>query len=204
MSLLNIRFGTWLRSQPFHYFRFATLFIACYILASCSLTPKQPPHFTHPDWEISGKIGIKESTLRASSSFFQWKQQDEHYIIYLINAIGQTQFTLSGSDHQASIQKANGETATADTPEELLEQVTGWHFPVSAVRHWMQGKTQGSEKNIIRTDEGHLYTFNTENWQATLEQYKPVAQQMLPHKIKLQQNDLKITLIIKQHAHFTP
>lgn len=185
-------------------YQFFFLLVVCYTLASCALTPKQSGSITHPDWIIAGKIGIKENNHRASSSLFQWKQQDDRYVIYLFNALGQIQLTLTGNQYQAVIQKANGDTATASTPEELLEQVTGWYFPVSSVRYWLQGKTQGTEQNITRFTDNYLHTFSTANWQVTLEQYKPVAQQTLPHKIQLQQTDLNITLIIKEHANFIP
>lgn len=208
MSRYSTWFGTWFSAScntwPLFNLRPFLLVIFCHTLASCAFTPEQQTHITEPDWEISGKIGIKESTLRASSSLFQWKQQDEQYIIYLFNTLGQTQLTLSGNNSFAKIEKMNGDTATANTPEELLKQVTGWYFPISSMRYWLQGKTQGDEHNIIRTSEGNLNTFSTSHWQATLEKYKDVAQQPLPHKIKLQKNDLKITLIIKQHANFTP
>jgi len=184
-------FNTWLGKWALKYYRLSLSLIFCYTLASCSFTPEQT-HIIEPDWEISGKIGIKENSHRASASLFQWQQKDNQYVIYLFNTLGQTQLTLSGNNRYARIETMDGETSTANTPEELLEQVTGWHFPISSMRYWIQGK------------DGNLDTFNTVQWQASIQQYKPVAKQLLPHRIKLQQDDLKITLIIKQHANFNP
>lgn len=180
------------------------ILLCCLLFASCAFVPEKNFQITDPDWEIAGKIGIRESTLRASSSLFQWRQQGEHYVIYLFNTLGQPELTLTGSNRYAMAQQKDGSTVTANTPEQLLDQVIGWHFPVSSVRYWIQGKLEGSEQNITRSEDDLLNSFNTTEWQATLGNYKPVTAALLPHKLKLQHEELTITLIIKEHAFFTP
>lgn len=179
------------------------LLVWCCLVAACA-TPRFDNTLNNPDWEISGKIGVRESTLRATSSIFQWRQKDDRYAIFLFNSLGQVQLTITGNRKNAMAQQPDGKTTLADTPEELLEKLTGWYFPVTSAHFWLQGRTQGFETGIQRSAEGFLTQLDTEQWHATLGSYKAVDGIFLPHKIKLEQEKLSITLVVKEHAHFTP
>lgn len=183
--------------------RYFLLTACCCLLAACA-TPHFDNNLSHPDWEISGKIGVRESATRATSSMFQWRQQDDRYAIFLLNSIGQIQLTITGNNKQAKAQQPDGKTTTAKTPEELLQKLTGWYFPVTASRYWLQGQTQGTETDILHLENGFLYQFQSNPWKAVLSNYKSVDGVFLPHKIQLSQDKLSLTLIVKQHAHFTP
>lgn len=175
----------------------------CCLLAACA-SPRFDSNMADPDWEISGKIGVRETALRATSSIFQWRQKDDQYAIFLLNNLGQIQLTITGNRKTALAQHPDGKTEKAKTPEELLEKLTGWYFPVTSARYWLQGLPQGNETGIQRSNEGFLTHFSTKEWQAELGNYKAVDGVFLPHKIKLEQATLSITLVVKQHAHFIP
>lgn len=183
--------------------RLASLAIFCCLITACTTTGIHSLD-GKPDWEISGKIGARESTLRSTSSMFQWRQKADHYNIFLFNSLGQIQLSISGNNRKAVAQQPDGKTMTAKTPEDLLQQLTGWYFPVSSARYWLQGLTQGNESSIQRSAEGHLTSFNTTQWTVSLSNYQTVEGAFLPHKLKLDQDKLHITLVIKDHARFTP
>lgn len=175
----------------------------CCLITACA-TPQFDSNMTNPDWEISGKIGVRENALHATSSIFQWRQKDDRYAIFLMNSLGQIQLTITGNKKIALAQQPDGKTQKAKTPEELLEKLTGWYFPVTSTRYWLQGIPKGNETGIQRSSEGFLTQFNTQEWHANLSGYKAVDGVFLPHKIKLDQAKLSITLVVKKHAHFTP
>lgn len=183
--------------------RHLLLWVLCGLVTACA-TPHFDSNLSHPDWEISGKIGVRESAIRATSSMFQWRQQNDNYAIFLFNSLGQIQLTITGNGKKAMAQEPNGNTTRAATPEALLEKLTGWYFPISASRYWLQGQTQGGEVNQQRSSEGFLSQFTSDPWQVGLSNYKAVGGIFLPHKIYLEQDKLSITLIVKQHAHFIP
>jgi outer membrane lipoprotein LolB len=183
--------------------RYLVLLAACCFITACA-TPNFDRTLAQPDWEISGKIGIKESASRASSSLFQWRQKNDNYAIFLFNALGQTQITITGNKKKAIAQQADGSTASAKTPEELLNKLTGWHFPVSSARFWLQGTTEGSESAIKRSNDGNIAQLTATQWQVTLNNYKLINGKPMPHKLKLQQENLHITLIVKEHVYSNP
>lgn len=178
------------------------------LIAACS-TPNVKDQLNQPDWQVSGKIGIRESMLRATSSLFQWKQQDDLYVIYVFNTLGQPQFTLQGNEHLAHLEVADGSEATARNAETLLEQLTGWSFPVEATRQWLQGQLQGNETDVSYNAQQQLTGFMMEDWQVELGRYKPVGNNIYPHRVKLKNEKITLTIIIKDytvsdHANTSP
>lgn len=183
-------------------YRYKICCLLCVIslLSACS-APKPKIQLPEPDWEVSGKIGVRENMLRATSSLFSWKQQEQHYVIHVFTSLGQPQFTLFGNASFAQLQTAEGDVRSAATAEELLEQITGWSFPVSATRLWLEGKLQGSETALQYDEAGQLTAFQLDNWQVNLNHYKPVGNSEYPHKITLHNDHLKLTIIIKDYVH---
>lgn len=182
----------------------SSLMVSCLLLLTACATPPASTAISEPDWEISGKIGIREPGSRPNTLLFNWQQQQARYVIHLFNSIGQIQLTLSGNGQQATAIQPNGETHIADSPEALLLQLTGWYFPVSSARHWLQGRTDGHEHAIAYNDQALPEQFTALQWHVTLNNYQPVQNKPLPHRIRLQQDQLTLTMIISDHARFTP
>jgi outer membrane lipoprotein LolB len=179
--------------------------MACFcVLISACAGHRFDSSLDNPDWEIAGKIGIRETGGSSSSSLFQWRQKNDHFAIYLINSLGQTQLTIIGNKRKAIAQQANGKTTSAKNAEDLLLDLTGWYFPISSAKYWLQGQTQSEAEQQTYTIDGHLNSFTYQNWQVRLDNYHNTQGATLPHKLLLRQNKLAITLIIKQHAQFNP
>ena len=177
----------------------AWLFACTFLLLSaCSQTPIQET-LPQPDWNIGGKIGYKQGLLKGGSATFTWTQQEQHYILHLFNPLGQAELSIKGNQNSAFAISANRQTFIADTPEELMQEITGWSFPVAAVKQWLQGKTFGNERDLEYNSEQQLQSFNTPIWQVKIDKYKTVGDKIYPHRIKLSKEDLRLTIIIKQH-----
>lgn len=181
------------------------LLAAVLLSGGCAITPDSDL-ISKADWEISGKLGIREAQAQAQSAvlLFNWQQQDDRYLIHLFNALGRLELTLSGNRHFARAERSDGHKAEAENAEALLQQLVGWSFPVSATRFWLQGQTAGYENNIKHHDDNTLAGFTTPAWQVTLDRYRAVDGKNLPHRIKLNRDDISVTLIVKNHAAFTP
>ena len=119
------------------------------------------------------------------------------------NPVGRPELSIKGNKHSAIAIQSNGDTFRADTPEQLMQQIVGWSFPVQSVKLWLQGKTLGTELNLSYNDNNQLQSFDTPAWHASIDRYKAVGEKILPHRIKLENNQLRLTIIIKQHhQHF--
>lgn len=180
-----------------------TLLGLCYLLSACANKPIT--ELDQPDWEINGKLGIREAQ-HSNTLLFNWQQQDQRYVIHLMNTLGQIELTLTGDQQQAIAIRPDGTLRKAATPESLLLQLTGWHFPISDARLWLQGKSSGNEYDITLNAEQQPASFHAGDWQVHLSQYKKVAESQLPYRLQLQHhnNSLRLTILIKHHAAFTP
>lgn len=174
--------------------------IVILLLSACSQTPIQQ-QLSDPDWHVSGKIGIRQSLIKGTSASFQWHQQQDHYIIHMFNTLGQPVLTLKGNDNGASMSTADGQYYEADSAEALMQQISGWSFPVDAVKFWLQGQTFGNEQQIEYNAQGQLSAFITPTWAVSLDKYKTINNTSLPYRLKLQKPELRLTIIIKQHQH---
>lgn len=184
------------------YKHLLTLLLLC-VLTACTSTPDI--RISEPDWEIAGKIGIREPQ-RSTSLLFNWQQQQDRYVIHLLNTLGQIQLTLTGDQHHALAISPDGKKRRAATPEILLLDMTGWHFPLQSARYWLQGQTDNPAAAATRDNSGKLTALASGEWQVAFSQYKPVGAQQLPHHLQLQHDSdpLRLTLLIKTHAAFTP
>lgn len=185
------------RCKPSTYYALILLHLF-FLISACSQTPIME-QLSSPDWKIAGKIGVKKSLLNGGSATFTWSQENENYIIHLFNPLGQPQLTLKGNQSIATASTSGGEYYQGDTPEQLMQQIAGWSFPVNNVRQWLQGKTAGNETLLNYNELHQLQSFSTQMWQVNLDKYKPVGDNNFPHRLKLRNENMKITLIIKQH-----
>lgn len=195
MKPLNVSISHCKRSLSALFFSFALL-----LLNACSQTPIQET-LEQPDWTIGGKIGFKQSLLKGGSASFTWTQKEQHYIIHLFNPLGRPELSIKGNQHSAYAIKVDGETFRAETPEALMQQITGWSFPVQAVKQWLQGKPFGNESQLTYDDNQHIQSFNTPTWKVRIDKYKPIGDKTFPHRLKLEKDGLRLTIIIKQHHH---
>lgn len=178
------------------YFRYL-ITLCCLLLSACSsLSPNI--NLEHPDWAVSGKIGIRDMQGKNSSNLFNWRQKNDLYVIYLSNSLGQTQLTLSGDQHRAIAQQADGKTFTAASAEELLMHLTGWQLPLKTAQQWLQGQLTGSETDIVSTNNT-VSSFAYQDWLVQLSQYQMQNEHNLPRRLQLKNAQLAITIIIKDY-----
>jgi|SRR5690554_3947844 len=172
------------------------------IISGCASKPSY--EIQQPDWEISGKLAVREPQ-RSTTLLFNWQQKNDHYLIHLMNPLGQIQLTLVGNKHYANAVDSDGNIHQANNAEQLLLNLTGWQFPIQSAQLWLQGKADKSADKL-QYSEQRLSDLQSRQWQVALSHYRPIDGQQLPHRLRIVKEDglLTLILIIKQHAHFLP
>lgn len=172
------------------------------LLSACASKPSI--EIQQPDWEINGKLAVREPT-RNTTMLFHWQQKKDHYVIHLMNPLGQIQLSLVGNKRYASAIDNKGQHYQSKNAEQLLYNLTGWHFPIQSAPYWLQGKADTFATQVIY-DKQQLSELKSLAWRVAFSRYRNVDDQALPHRILIEQEDglLTLTLIIKQHAHFIP
>lgn len=180
------------------------------LVAACSPlqqqpSPSQPNWAAHQqqlselrEWYIVGKLGIRTQE-QSNSARFNWQQQQQQFDIRVTNLLGQNLATLIGTPNQARLDIAGKDRYVTSQPELFLRQQLGWSLPVSMLNHWIKGiPAPDSQANYQLNERGLLQNLSQAGWQVSFSRYQSLESHTLPSKIRLQQGDIALTLLIKR------
>ncbi|WII95028.1 outer membrane lipoprotein LolB [Moraxella haemolytica] len=162
------------------------------VMAGCQTLPKNTPTTTATinapiQFNITGKIGmitISADNSQSGTAFYAWVQEGERFAIDLTGALGIGATTISFDGKTATLHNQRIRSVHADSPEELLTQVTGWQAPISQLPYWIIGKTAPSDSDHQYDDKGRLAQAVNSDWIATFE-YKG----NLPNRLRITHTD---------------
>lgn len=176
-------------------------------LTACQSTPKMPTLPTNNElvqaekpsqaFQITGKIGVR-TAQQTGSAFYAWHQQGEQFAIDITGAFGIGQTRIEGTAEHVQLSNQHG-TISADNPEQLLKQATGWHAPISQLRWWINGQTASPTAQRQHDAQGRISEIQEKGWHAKLH-YD--GEQTLPNRLNIvddsQQNRITLTIQSRQ------
>jgi len=149
-------------------------------------------------WDIMGKLGIR-TPAQSNSARFNWQQLEQQFDIRITNLLGQSVATLSGSNEDVHINIAGRGEFDTLTPNALLKKELGWALPVSMLNYWVKGIPAPDSEAIYQLNhQGRLESLTQSGWQVDFSRYQTLESHTLPGKIRLQQGDITLTLLIKR------
>jgi outer membrane lipoprotein LolB len=197
---------------------FMILFIRCAlilffcVLSSCALAPplQESPQNKAISWDsrtaelskistwnLTALIAIRTQTENNSASL-QWQQTPSGYSLYLLGPLGTHSFKLTGNASHVTLENSQGQKSSANTPELLLAEQTGWKLPVSNLRYWIRGiPVPGIPVQKSLDAYSHLTALTQQGWRVDFLRYSAVNQVDLPTKIFITSPDLTVKIIIK-------
>jgi len=187
----------------------SALVVTLFLMAACaplqqppSLQPNWPQHqlqlaeLTH--WDIMGKLGVR-TPEQSNSARFNWHQQEQQFDIRVTNLLGQSVATLIGDNAEVQLDIAGQGSYITNSPSQLLQQELGWSLPVYMLNYWIKGMpAPNSTASYQLNDLGLLENLIQAGWRVNFSRYQPFESQTLPGKIRLQQDDITLTLLIKR------
>lgn len=172
-------------------------------LAGCSQLARQPaqaPGFDPAaiaaleNWEVEGRIGIRFAN-ESHSGNLSWVQQQDQYRIALTGPLGQGGLRIEGNNAGVSLRQSGDEHVyTAATPEALMQQLLGWHLPLSQARFWIRGLPDPQSPSSPLPSPANGFTQS--GWQVEYLRFTQQAGQILPEKLRLLHEDLRLTLVL--------
>lgn len=155
--------------------------IACATLTACQSLPK-PQSTVTPDptqdqnaplnFSVTGKIGVTtvtDGTTQAGSAFYAWSQENERFAIDLTGALGIGATSIRYNGTTATLNSEKTGQLTADNPEDLLKQATGWQAPVSHLPYWIVGRHATGDINSEYDSQNRLIHTKNGDWAAHFE-----------------------------------
>lgn len=154
------------------------------------------------EWQIKGKIGVRTAD-DGGSAYLDWSQSFDSFYILLSGPLGQGSTIISGNPFGARLENGDG-TYISESPEQLVQQHTGWTIPIHQLLYWVKGIPSPRGASTLQYNEyGTLRSLQQEGWHLEFDRYADILGTLLPQRIKIQREDLKVTLIIKEWLPLT-
>lgn len=183
--------------------------LTVFTLSGCQLITQQPTLSSQQlesgqqaspsnQFSLQGKIGVR-TPEQSGSAYYTWVQNQADFNIQLNGILGMGKTIIEAQDGKVSLNSAKTGLITAESPEELLEQATGWVAPITALVDWVQARPATPQAKIEKDAAQRISQIVEEGWTVDLS-YQDDAQ--LPNKLVLvqqlaadQQN--RVTLLIQ-------
>lgn len=149
-------------------------------------------------FNLQGKIGVK-TPQQSGSAFFTWIQDQDKFDIELSGILGIGKTQITGETGQVELNSAKTGLISAETPEELLWQATGWQAPITHIVDWVQARPATENAEIAQDESQRPSQFIEDGWVVDLT-YKDNA--TLPNRLVLKQalesgKENRITMVIQ-------
>lgn len=187
--------------------------LAAMSLAACT-TPPTHQHVADPEkkweqrlaqlpsvnrWSLNGRIAL----INENESWqlnMEWRRQDDNYILDLSGPFGTGHAQLTGSKESVVLVDADQNYYYANSPDSLLQEVTGLYLPVKSLLYWINGIPDGT----IEVDEqkidayGRLSELKQSGWRIRFKQYLDVKPYELPQKIFIDGFNIKVKIFVDE------
>ncbi len=179
------------------------------LLAGCAGEPIRPIDATNeakPDlpaiesirnWSAAGRVAIQRGAEGWSASL-QWRKRGPEFQLRLVAPLGRGTYQLAGDGAQVELIVPDGGRFYASDAQALMETHLGWSIPVDGAEYWLRGLVApGSTPTFInRDDNGQLLDMEQDGWRISILRRVPVNNFILPAKLFMHIDDLKVRIVI--------
>ncbi len=148
-------------------------------------------------WNLKGSVSIQHQTGTDFASV-QWDQQGSQYSIALYGPLSLGKVQITGHPGQVTLAQSGKSTASAASPEQLMQKQLGWQLPLSNLYYWVRGiPAPGKATRTSYDASNHLKQLSQQGWTISYTDYTTVQQVDLPRRIWLMNPNLRVSLVIK-------
>ena len=149
-------------------------------------------------WQALGRISVRLNN-EAWSASLQWRQQRQDYFLRLIAPLGQGTYEITGNNEGVFLRTAKNEVYKANDPETLMEGTFGWSVPLAGLSYWIRGLPEPESRieRLLLDQQGHITDLAQSGWRVSYSAYNDTGGYDLPARIALQNDKLKVRLVIK-------
>jgi outer membrane lipoprotein LolB len=172
-------------------------------LTGCALFTPAPPEVSYSKtenqalyrlepWSLDGRIALTgpEDSWTADLA---WAHQRGNEQIKLSGPLGQGALMIRLSEDVVTVDEGDGKVESSDDPEGFINQRLGMFVPVSSLRYWVLGLPE-PDLDFDETATG----FRQSGWTIAFQAMQRVGQLLLPRKMSVANDRVKLKLIINQ------
>jgi outer membrane lipoprotein LolB len=181
-------------------YRSVVVLILAAMLVSCADVPVKSTRpfqlsgrdhlYSKAIWSFAGRIAITDENDSFSASI-AWKHQDRQDKLELAGLFGQGRTLIELTDDGVVIDNGDERLQYSGNADELISRQVGVYIPVAALKYWVLGLVEpGVEYDVL--EKGFVQS----GWNVSYQQMQVVGQNVMPRKIRVEQEDVKLKLII--------
>ena len=180
--------------KPVFLLILTTFLVSCADVPVKSTTPFQLSGRDHlyskASWSFTGRMSITDENDSFSASI-AWKHQDQQDELELAGLFGQGRTLVELTDDGVVIDNGDERIQYSGNVDELVSRQVGVDIPVSALKYWVLGLVEPEvEYGVL--EKGFVQS----GWNVSYQQMQVVGQNVMPRKIRVEQEDVKLKLII--------
>lgn len=152
------------------------------------------------DWEARGKLALRSPTASDSASIV-WRQAGTDTEVRMSGPLGVAP-TLLRSDGRLLTIDRDGERQVLDLHDPAaVRAATGWHFPVSALPHWLKGMPAPDlplADLALDAATGLASGFTQADWTVAYGSHRQFGAYSLPTRLVISGGDARATVIVRE------
>ncbi|MGR9046270.1 MAG: lipoprotein insertase outer membrane protein LolB [Gammaproteobacteria bacterium] len=177
-------------------------FLLIALLAGCAVKPvgvvskfnrnEREGLYRLTSWAFDGRVAVK-SVDDSWTANISWKRRLEDENIRLSGPLGQGGVAIHIGDNFVSIDRGDGEVSYWEPSDAFISEQLGFYVPLKSLRYWVVG--------LIDPDtafEDIENGFVQNGWTVLIRQMQRTGFGMMPRRIDVSNQDVKLKLIIDQ------
>ncbi|MDD1612399.1 MAG: lipoprotein insertase outer membrane protein LolB [Methylococcaceae bacterium] len=181
--------------------------LLCSILAvslpACTLFTTAPPEVSYSraanqalyrldPWSLEGRVALT-GERDSWTADLTWAHQRDDEQIRLSGPFGQGAVMIHLAGNLVTVDQGDGKLESSDDPEEFIDRQLGMFVPVTSLRYWVLGLPE-PDLHFEEVSGG----FRQSGWTVAFQSLQPVGQLLLPRKMSVTNDRVKLKLIIDQ------
>ena len=151
-------------------------------------------------WSMLGTLAVRSTGGDASRVTLRWRQTRDTYLVRFMGPLGVGLFEVEGTAGEVEARFSDGRSASAVSPEILLEREIGWTVPLQGLRYWVVGAPapDGPAPKLELDDRGRLARLEQSGWTVVYERYDGLDDLALPERIRLSNKTVDATVVVRR------
>ena len=174
-----------------------TLLNGCAMLPDGMTAPAHPAHPESVPFAMNGRVSIDDGGEKHSAGL-RWTHTGQSDEILLLNPLGQTVARVYRDDGMATLDDGKKRYQDVDAAA-LMQQVLGWHLPLSGLHQWILGlPSEDGPAFITRDTSGRIELLRQDGWEVHYLRFADARPDSLPTRLRMNHQDLQVQLLIDE------
>lgn len=143
------------------------------------------------NWRLQGRLLIKGDDLLTAN--IQWQHRQEADRIKLAGTLGLGAILIELSENEIVLDTGKGERQRSQDIDAFVARQIGFVVPITALRSWVVGSALQNVP-VVELEHG----FQQLGWRISYNEYMRTTAGIMPRKIKISKDNIKLKLIIDQ------